>query len=131
MEMLLLVLFGPALLYLLAALFWGLLDAVVRLGLSLLRRRPRRPLPERNRRRAGVGGFLVALALGLWAHGVPAPLEPISPYLLPAMGSFGGVLLVGGIHGANGASFDFLDVLFWIAVAIGCAALLVFEGHFV
>jgi hypothetical protein len=130
MEMLLLVLFGPALLYLAAALLWGLLDAVVRLGLSL-RRRPRRPLPERNRRRAGMGGFLVALALGLWAHGVPEPLEPISAYLLPIIGGFGVVLLVGGIHGANGASFDFLDVLFWIAVAIGCAALLVFEGHLV
>ena len=36
-----------------------------------------------------------------------------------------------GLNGANGASFDFLDVLFWIAVAIGCAALLVFEGHLV
>ena len=95
------------------------------------RRRPRRPLPERNRRRAGMGGFLVALALGLWAHGMPASLEPISAYLLPAMGGFGVVLLVGGIHGANGASFDFLDMLLWIAVAIGCAALLVFEGHFV
>lgn len=130
MEVLLLFIFGPALLYAMATLLWGLVGGVLRALLNL-RRRPRRPLPERNRRRAGIGGFLVALALGLWAHGVPAPLEPISAYLLPAMGGFGGVLLVGGIHGANGASFDFLDMLFWIAVAIGCAALLVFEGHLV
>jgi hypothetical protein len=68
------------------------------------------------------------LAIGLWAHGVPALLRPIGGYVIGGLAGLGLLYLVVGVHGSQGARFDLLQAFWWCAAAAGCAALLVFKG---
>jgi hypothetical protein len=120
----LLVIFGPALLYLAITLPLISLAGLLRGWVSWRHR----PLQQRNHIRAGVGAFLVMLTVGPLAHGVPEPLRPIAGYLIGGLGGFGLLWLCVGILSAHGARFDFMSAFWWAVAAVGCVALLVFKG---
>ena len=84
------------------------------------------PLAQKNHTRAGVGGFLCVLAAGLAAIGWPP--GPNKGYLLGGLISFGLLYLCVGVIGSQGARFDVMSALWWGALGLGCAALLIFKG---
>lgn len=115
---------GEFLAALIAAPFVALRD-VLRLWL----RWKRVDLQTKNRIRAGGGGFLCALAVGLAVARFPVVdpfIDPIRSWLIAGLAGFGLLYLVVGIHGAHGARFDFMSLVWWSVLGLGCAALLVF-----
>jgi hypothetical protein len=86
------------------------------------------PLAQKNMTRATFGGFLVALALGAAAAGIPFQ-HPGGAWAVAGAGSLGLLYLTVGIFGSQGARFDVMSVFWWSALGLGCAAVLLhFEG---
>lgn len=109
----------------------ALLRRALRLGLSVQRQRRQwrmAPLPQRNMTRATFGGFVVALAIGFAATGIPFR-NPVATWALAGIGGLGLLYLAVGVIGSQGAVRDWLSVFWWSVGAFGClAALLHFEG---
>lgn len=109
----------------------ALLRRGLRLGLSASRlaRNPRAvPLPQRNMTRATFGGFVVALAVGFAATGIPFH-NPVTAWALAGVGGLGLLYLVAGAFGSQSARFDVISVFWWGVGALGCVAtLLHLEG---
>jgi hypothetical protein len=116
---------GEFIAYLIAAPFVALRD-MVRLWL----RWKHVPLAQKNQIRAGLGGFLCALAVGLAVVELPQPaerlIEPIRVWLIAGLAGFGALYLVVGVLGSQGARVDFMSLVWWGVLGLGCAALLVF-----
>ena len=87
-------------------------------------------LARKNQMRAGFGGFLLALSIGLAVAKLPPIadqfIDPIRVWLIAGMAGFGALYLVVGIHGSHGARIDFMSLVWWSVLGLGCAALLVF-----
>src|SRR5690242_13757374 len=62
------------------------------------------PLPQKNRTRATGGAFVLVVCVILAAHGFPV----IGWQATAIIAAFALLYLVVGIHGAQGASFDFM-----------------------
>lgn len=83
------------------------------------------PLQQKNITRATWGGALLVACAVLAVHGFPV----IGWKVTAGIAALALVYLVVGIHGSQGARFDFMSVFWWAALGLGCvAALLHFEG---
>jgi hypothetical protein len=51
--------------------------------------------------------------------------------LILILGGVGGLYLIGGVAGSQGARFDYFSAAFWALAALGFAALLIFKGGLV
>jgi hypothetical protein len=80
------------------------------------------PLPQKNKMRATGGAFVLVACVFVAAHGFPL----IGWRTTAAIAAFALLYLVVGIHGSQGATFDFMAAFWWGALAIGAAVLLVF-----
>jgi hypothetical protein len=80
------------------------------------------PLPQKNKTRATAGAFLLVGCAILAAHGFPV----IGWQATAIIAAFALLYLVVGIHGAQGASFDFMSAFWWGVLALGSAVLLGF-----
>jgi hypothetical protein len=97
------------------------------LPLRLVRLRSRdRSLQQKNISRATAGAFVLVGCAVLAVYGFPV----IGWQMTAGIAALALLYLVVGIHGSQGARFDFMAA-FWPAVlALGCLALLVFIGGF-
>lgn len=114
---------GEFLSALIAAPFVALRD-ILRLWL----RWKRVDLQTKNHIRAGGGGFLCALAVGLAVARLPLVdpfIDPIRSWLIAGLAAFGLLFLVGGILGRNSGR-DFFSAMWWGLGAAACVALLIF-----
>jgi hypothetical protein len=113
-----------ALVLLLAALPFALLRDLFRLGRGIARRSGNNnvPLPQKNRTRATGGAFVLVACAVLAAHGFPV----IGWQATAIIAAFALLYVVVGIHGSQGASFDFLSAFWWGVLALGAAVLLGF-----
>jgi hypothetical protein len=124
MMLLLMIIFGPALLFLAISIPLLLLGTAAQAWAKWRRV----PLQQKNHTRATFGGFLLALSIGAVASGVPFR-HPGSVWAVAGAGGFGLLYLVVGVLGSRGAAFDSMSVFWWSVGALGCAAaLLHFEG---
>jgi hypothetical protein len=98
------------------------------LPLRLLRRRGPvvRSLQQKNMTRATAGAFVLAVCAVLAVKGFPL----VGWQLTAGIAALALLYLVVGIHGRQGARFDFMAVFWWGALTLGCAALLIFIGGF-
>ena len=104
----------------------ALLRDLFRLGRGAARlarvRRNNVPLPQRNKTRATGGAFVLVACAILAAHGFPV----IGWQATAIIAAFALLYLVVGIHGSQGARFDFMSAFWWGALALGAAVLLGF-----
>jgi hypothetical protein len=98
------------------------------LPLRLLRLRSGRntPLPKKNITRATAGAFVLVGCAAVAFYGFPV----IGWQVTAVIAALALLYLCVGIHGSQGARFDFMAVFWPCAVALGCLALLIFIGGF-
>ena len=107
----------------------ALLRGLFRVGggaARLARNRRNVPLPQKNKTRATAGGFVLVACIVLAAHGFPV----IGWQATAGIATLALLYLVVGIHGSQGATFDFMSAFWWGVLAIGCAAALAFFNGF-
>jgi apolipoprotein N-acyltransferase len=104
----------------------ALLRDIFRLGRGAARlariRRNNVPLPQKNKRRATGGAFVLVACIVLAAHGFPV----IGWQITAVLAGFALLYLVVGVHGAHGATFDVMAAFWWGVLALGAAVLLGF-----
>jgi hypothetical protein len=116
-----------AVVLLLFVLPFALLRDLFRLGRGAVRLARRSgnnnvPLPQKNKTRATGGAFVLVGCVILAAHGFPV----IGWQATAIIAAFGLLYVVVGIHGSQGASFDFMSAFWWGVLALGAAVLLGF-----
>ena len=78
--------------------------------------------------RATFGGFVVTLAVGFAATGIPFQ-NPVTAWALAGTGGLGLIYLIAGVVGSQSARLDVISVFWWGFSALGLAlALLHFNG---
>jgi hypothetical protein len=97
------------------------------LPLRLLRFRGRSPsLQQKNITRATAGAFVLVGCAVLALNGFPV----VGWQVTAGIAALAVLYLVVGIHGSQGARFDFMAVFWPATLALGCLALLIFIGGF-
>jgi hypothetical protein len=107
----------------------ALLRDIFRLGRGAARlarmRRNNVPLPQKNKTRATGGAFVLVACAVLAFHGFPV----IGWQATAIIAAFALLYLVVGIHGSQGATFDFMSAFWWGVLAIaGVVAFVHFQG---
>jgi hypothetical protein len=124
-EFILIYLFGPPLIYVAFTLSVTVLDLVLvsmwRGAKSMGSRHRAAPLQQKNFTRATAGAFALVACAVLAAYGFPV----VGPKLTAGIAAFAALYLVVGVASQN-SSVDFMSVFWWSALAIGCAALLIY-----